>query len=310
MEVIISTYSTGINNKVTPARISYNQESGVADLETADNVIIDSQGGIVSANGNTLVESGDWHSGISLMDGSFYAAKNRDADTALYKVTPQADGTVTTEGIGSNFTKGAMFSWREVDGEYFFMNGYEKGRIVNHVLADWPTSEWPRETTAQMIETPVGSHLDMLSGRFIIGRDKELIYTEPGLWGLIDNVRNYREFESRILMVCSVDTGLYVSDSEAVYWLAGTNPEQWQLDKVLSYPAIEYSRNNYLVDPSHFGFQTSKPSALFGTVNGPVVGLSDGTAVNLIDKKVQMPTGMSQGAIMIVDETTIIQSGV
>ena len=310
MQVTIQRYSTGINNKVDPVRIPYNQENGISDLETANNIIIDSQGGIVSSRGNAIVETGDWHSGFPLMDGSFYAAKNRTSDTAIYKVTPQADGTIVSEGIGSNFTKGAVFSWCKVDNEYFFMNGYEKGRIVNHSLLDWPTSEWPRETTRQFISTPAGNHFDILSGRFIIAKNKELIYTEPGLLGLIDNVRNYRKFESDILMVYAIDNGLFVSDSEAVYWLAGLNPEEWQLVKVLPYPAIEYSRNHSLVDPSYFGFSISNPSALFGTVKGPVVGLFDGTVVNLIDKKVQMPIGMSQGAIMVVDETTIIQSGV
>ena len=310
MEVTICRYTTGINNKVDPARIPYDPETGVTGLENCTDMLIDIAGGMSTRRGSDLVESGDFHSGYFLADGSFYAVKNRTTDSALYKVDPQPDGTVSVTGIRSGLTIGALMSYRLVDGKIYYMNGYERGVLSGDASDLWPTSIWPDEDTADnFVDAPIGSHVDMLSGRFLIAVGKELQYTEAGFYGLMDGAINYRVFESEIILIVAVDTGVYVSDEKAVYFLDGRNPEEWILLKVLDYPAIPYCRNQELVDPSQYGLESTRPSALFGTVNGLVIGLPDGTPFNLIDKKVVMTSGYSHGSIMVVDETTIIQSG-
>lgn len=307
---LILAQCAGINNKVTPARIRYDSETGVSDLETGTDVLIDMTGGITTRRGSDLVETGVFHSGFPKGDGTFYVVKDRTTDSAIYKVTPATDGNVTLEGIASGYTKGARFEFREVKEEFYFMNGYEKGVLIADAPHSWPLSVWPRSTTAQFITTPTGSHFDIISGSFVVAIDNELFFTESGVWGVVDNSRNYRRAESEIVMVCAVDTGVFFSDRQAVYFLEGRNPSQWSPAKVLNYPAIPYCKAPTLVDPSQHGFETTAPSALFGTTHGPVMGLPDGSCVNMINKKVKMPSGISQGAIMVVDETTIIQSGV
>jgi len=110
-------------------------------------------------------------------------------------------------------------------------------------------------------------------------------------------------------MIAAVQTGAFISTTKAVYFVSGTEPKKWEMKKVLEYPALEYGRNQGGINPSHLGFETKQLSVLFATANGPVVGLPDGTAVNLVDKNIHFPDcGQRTGAIMVVDESMVIQT--
>ncbi len=258
MQATISRYTTGINNKVDPARIPYDKSTGVTDLEGATDVLIDKSGGLTTRRGSAIEAAGSYHSGFPIGDERFFAVIDRNTDSALGVFTPQADGSLDVDWIRSGMTKAAKVSYCLVDGKYYYQNGYESGVIEDSVSSPWPTSEWPRETDVQFVQTPIGTHLDMLSGRFIIARGSEIIWTEPGLFGLVDNNRNWRKLESKVLMVYSVGTGAFISDEKAVYWCAGRDPHKWVLEKVLNYPAIEHARVPGVIDPSLHGLETSK----------------------------------------------------
>lgn len=311
MRVNLYTAATGINNKLDPARLQFDQEKGISDLEAAKDMLIDSSGGLATRRGILEVLDGDFISCYPCYDGvSFYAVENRVSDSAIHRVIPKADGTVQSSVLVTGLTRNAKASFCLVGELVYWMNNFQSGVLSADSNSSWPVSEWPRDTTAQFIPTPAGSFLDMLSGRFIIGKGKELIYTEFGLWGIVDAVRNWERLGSDIQMVYSVESGVFVSDSKAVYFIAGLDPPKWEAKEVLPYPAIPYCRHPHLVSPEKFSLKTTAPSALFGTKRGPVIGLPDGTCFNLIDSKVTLPQNCSSGSIMLVDETTIIQSGV
>lgn len=302
----------GINNKVVPHRLPFDQKTGVAAFESATDVLIDKTGEVVSLRGTSKVQDGSFHSFFRASNG-FYVVKNRDSDSALYKAIPDATGELTLSGIRSGLTNNAKISFVELNGEYLYCNGYQNGILSQDVSSPWPVNVWKGpETSKPMLPTPVGSHIDLLSGRILVSVDNELIFTEYGRPGLIDGVDNNRLFESKILMICAVETGVYVSDEKAIFFLQGNNPHKWKMRKVLDYPAIEWGVNQDLVNPSKFGFDAHGLSGLFATVKGPVIGLQDGTAINLIDDNVKLPDncGNQVGSIMITDETLIIQSGV
>lgn len=309
-KIMLYKSCSGINNKVSAGKLPFNQETGVTDLETGINVLIDKYGGLSTRRGTSLSLAGNYHSAFPVSNNKFLAVKDRSTDSAIYLITVQADGSLIEEGIVSGLSYGNSVEFCVVNGAIYYMNGLQHGYIENGVAYNWPVSEWPRATTSQFIYTPAGEHFDMISSVFVIVKGKELIYTEPGLWGIVDNAINYRRLESNGLMVISVGTGLFISDSKAIYFLEGLNPAKWIPKKVLNYPAKPYCKHHCLIDPSQFDFQTSEPSALFGTVLGPVIGLPNGQAVNLIDKKVAIANKGNRGAIMVVDETIILMSEV
>jgi hypothetical protein len=136
-----------------------------------------------------------------------------------------------------------------------------------------------------MVTPPIGTHIDVLSGRILLADDDELIFTEPYLPGIYNSIRGWRRFESDILMIRTVDNGTFVSDETSVYFLAGNNPNEWILKKILSYPAIEYGSNPLLINPQNFGLQTDQSSLLFNTEKGLCIGLPDGTIINLTEQR-------------------------
>jgi hypothetical protein len=305
---ILYNQCAGINNKVDPTDLRIGE---LCDLSTGEDILIDKFGKIVSARGNSLVASGNYHSGFDLENNSFLAALDYATGSALYICIPDTSGAITLTGIRSGMTRGARISYRWVDGRVYYMNGFEKGIINdNNRSVDWTVSEWPRETEDVYLPTPTGKFFDIISGCFVIASGNEIIWTEAGMWGIVNENTSWERLESEIRMVYSVGTGMYISDSKAVYWCAGMNPNEWTFRKVLDYPAIPYKRHSKLVNPILYGFQTSAPSALFGTVYGPVIGLPDGSVFNLVDKRVTMPKDYSRGGLMVVDETMIILSGV
>jgi len=313
METLLYSYCTGINNKVDPARLAFDAEKGMTELEAATDMLIDKSGGLAASRGNSLAYAGNFISAYPAFDEtSFYAVRNSSTSSMslLEKYIPNASGALSLTGMRSGLTVNAKMDFCTVGGNVYYMNGFEFGFLDGQKSNAWPASVWPRNTHAPFIVVTAGNHLDMLSGRFIISYDDEIRFTEQGLWGIMDANRNWRQMESRILMICTVNTGVFVSDEKSIWFLDGRDPNKWDAKKVLSYPAIEFQRYPGIIDPSQFGFETSSPAVLFGTKNGPVVGLQDGSCVNLIDKKVALPSGCSAGSIMIVDETTIILSGV
>lgn len=307
----IALYSSGIglNNKVAPHRLPFG-EGGVAAFEAATDVLVDKTGEIVTRRGTSILESGDYHS-MWPVSGGFYVVEDRDTDSALFLATVNADGTIALTGIRSGLTLGKKFSYAELDETLLYCNGSQNGQLIDFVSSAWPENT-TRETTNNKVAVPVGNHIAVLSGRVLIAVGDELFFTEYGLPGLVDMTDNRRRFEGRIVALVAVQSGAFVSTDKAIFFLAGTNPREWQIKKCLNYPAIEWAVNPELVDPSFFGFETNQLSALFATREGPVVGLPDGSVFNLIDKNVTLPTdcGIQTGSILIVDETTIIQSGI
>lgn len=298
---------SGINNKLDEVSLRIGED---CELSTGMDILIDKKGGIVSANGNSIVASGNYHSGFDVGDGTFICAMDYATGCALYKCIPNGDGSLTVNGLCMGMTKGAKVSYCWVEDEIYYMNGFEKGIISGDTSKPWIVSEWPRETEEVYLPTPTGKFLDIISGCFVIASGQEIIWTESSIWGIVNENTSWEKLESDVRMIYSVGTGVYISDSIGVYWCAGKNPNEWIFEKVLGYPAIPYKRHSKLVDPSKFGFQSFVPAALFGTVNGPVIGLADGSVFNLVDKKVTMPKNYSSGGLMVVDETMIILSGV
>ncbi len=310
MESILYTGSIGINNKVTSHRLSFNEKSGVSALQYAMDVLIDRTGEIVTRRGSVLIKAGSFHSKFKLTDGSFYAIEERDSDSALFKFVPNNDGSLEEYGIISGLPSNAKMDFIEVGDRILYCNGAQNGVLIDDVSYPWTDQDWTGpDSDIEMVKPPVGEHIDFLSGRALLSKSDELFYSEHGLIGLVDELKNRVKLESRIIMVCAVQTGVFISDSKFVYFVSGTNPNEWLCKKVLNYPAVEWCREQGLINPMNFGFESNELAVLFGTVNGPVVGLSSGIAVNLIDKSVTMPVNdCSSGAIMVVDETTIIQN--
>jgi len=302
--------SSGVNNKLSAHRLPFDPETGIAGFEYAMNVLIDQTGEVVTRKGSSPVVLGSFHSCYPYKDG-FLVIRDDTESSSLLLARVTETGSVVLHGIRSGLSHGAKMSYCMVTDRVYYMNDYNFGVTDGETSEPWPVSVFLRDTEAEIINTFAGKHLDILSGRFLISKNDEVFFTEPNQWGLIREATGRSRFESRVLMIASVQSGAFVSDENGIYFMSGADPNKWQARKVLDYPAVEYAVNPKLINPSFFGLKTTQLSVLFGTVNGPVIGLPDGSCYNLIDKNVTMPNdcGLTSGSIMVVDETLIIQSG-
>jgi len=300
----------GINNKVSPHRLKYDPELGVAALESANDVLIDRSGEIVARRGMVESESGAYHSLYPAFEGGL-VVRDRDSDSALYAISVDSNGNTELSGIRSGLTKGARMDYCTTPLGICYTNGYQNGMVGSDLASSpWTESEWEdRETTAGFLATPVSSHIGYLAGRVYFFIGNVLGYTEFGKSGIYDPAINGEQFPSKGLMIVPTVDGLYVSDTQSIYFLTGLDPHQWSSRKITDYPALEWGVSHKPVDPSFFGFETNVPSHIIATKRGPAMCLPSGNLINLIDKNITMPDCPNLGALAVFDETLIIQSG-
>lgn len=301
--------SIGLNNKITPHRLPYSLETGVGALEEASNVIIDQTGEPVTRRGYSLLEAGTFHSMLPV-DSYFYIAKDRTTDTAIYLASISSNsGQVSLTGVVSGLTKKLKLSYFRLRNTIFYSNGEQSGRLDGSAVSPWPESEFTHETTADMAPFIKGKHIGLFAGRALASVGPRLIFSEYNLFGLYDTVRNIREFESDIILICPVQTGVFISTTEAIYFLSGKNPSKWTVDQVTTFPAVEWCKQFDLVKPGDLKSDSISLAALFGTVRGPALGLSNGTVQTQIDTNISLNLNcQSPGAIVLHGDTLILQS--
>lgn len=308
--VTLFSGSIGVNNRKPSERLPYSIETGVAAMSSSMDVIIDQSGAVCSVGDRYLALPGSWHSFYPVVGKSkFYAVQDRTNDSSLHIVNVDPDGSLTETGIWAGLSKGSRMSYTMVGSKVYYANGSAYGCIENHSRVGWPQGEWFGQDEANAFErTPVGSHLATLAGRILTAVGNTVYYTENAQPGLCNMIKNKRRFDSPIRMIASTRTGAFISTDTVIHFLGGKNPNEWTDDVVAHYPALKYGNYTFLVNPKIFGLESTQLSALFATEKGPVIGMPDGTLFNLIENNVVITPESIYGAIMVVDDTLILQS--
>jgi len=82
-------------------------------------------------------------------------------------------------------------------------------------------------TTQERIPMPAGRYLAFHGGRAFVARGVFLFYSDPLNVELCDPRYNFEAFPSPITNIASVQSGLYVTTTEGVYYLQGADPGAW-----------------------------------------------------------------------------------
>lgn len=288
----IYSSSSGINNKLDPVRLEYDYRKGVSDLAACINCTIDDSGRIARRDGFVATDrtTEAWHSLFSC--GAYALGVMSDA---LCVIEPNMAYTALR-----NVQVGARVSWiRDTDGEkdvIFYTNGYQNGRIISKVSHSWPASSYVGPETRKTFQAPpLGHLLEIRSSRMFIGQDNVLWYSEPGAMSLFRLAANYLVFPSRLKMLQAVDGGLWISDSESIYFLEGeimpTALEMPRQTKKADFPAREGTAVK--VRGSKIGDGLKDMVIVFTTEKDICVGTSDGTLLSLTEKKIDLPGGLT-----------------
>ena len=288
-DITIFTGTSGINNKHDPARLRFNTKTGVSDLAACVNCEIDDTGRIARRNGFTATSRTEaWK---NLFGCGSYGVGTKG--NALCVIEENLDYTAIR-----NITEGARMSCvKDSDGDQdviYYCNGHETGKIINKLSYEWTVGTRTSDTK-KFADPPIG-HLIEKRNRMFIAQDNTLFYSEPNSCSLFRPGTNYFRFNGRIKMVQAVDSGMWVSDSEAIYFLGGEiSPMSMEMPlqkKMADYCAIEGTETK--VPGSIIGEEGLLGIViLFATNAGICIGTSDGTLLNISERKLALPSGLS-----------------
>jgi hypothetical protein len=84
-----------------------------------------------------------------------------------------------------------------------------------------------------------GQILEFYNSRLYAALACNLFFSDATIPTQMDKRKNAIAFPSRITMVKAVDDGIYISDSNSVYFMHGSDPSNFVERKVLDVPAVE-----------------------------------------------------------------------
>jgi len=288
--------SSGINTKTDPARLRFNPETGISELAACINIDISDDGRISRRTGYTATDRTEsWHSLFSC--GSYALGVTGNALAVI-----EADLSRTNL---RNVATGAKMSYvRTSDGESditFYANGYENGLIKNKTSYSWPLITPVGATTKkEFYPAPVGHLLEIYNSRMFISEDNILWYSEPNTYHAYRLGANYFGFSSRIKMLQAVDNGLWISDSESLFFLGGNIApvlqEMPKQTKKADYCAVEGTFQK--IPASRIGSGEMQGVAIiFMTTGGIVVGGPNGELMNLSERKLDIPSSLTGASL-------------
>jgi len=146
-------------------------------------------------------------------------------------------------------------------------------------------------TTQFMKRMPGGAIVRIFHGRLLVARGDTLHFSEPFNIGLTSARHNFVRFQHDITMIEPVDGGVYVGTSAAVYFLAGTGPQDFE-QSVASTNAPALGASVLLEAsalPTDLERQGDTPCALWLGRLGYSVGMPAGLVHDVQSERIDLP---------------------
>jgi len=179
------------------------------------------------------------------------------------------DGYNIAHDLITDITADEKFSYAELGYLVFFASPLSVGYINANTATAYP---FPDPTEKFKFKMVGGQCIEYYNSRIYTGLGNNLFFSDATVVTRMDGRKNAIAFPSRITMLKAVNTGLYISDSEKVYFLKGRDPitEFIQLN-VLDVPAIEGMSVANKVKG-----KITKKIVYWMTKKGPYAGYDDG----------------------------------
>jgi hypothetical protein len=305
--VRVFTGSTGLNNKIDPARLKYDSKKGVQELAAAYNVDVDDTGRVSRRKGFTERLSASAHS--LFCDGGECLFVIGDALCLL-----ESDYTYTAL---RNITPGVPMNYCQVEDIIYYCNGYERGKVYQGTSYGWNKGTYVGpDTTRELSDPPIGTDLDFHASRMFVVQSNVAWYSEPFDISAFDLTRNYLPFEDSLVMFRSVETGIYASTDKHVYYLSGKGvPKEYEKVTVSDYPAIKGSEVKFtgsftVLRSGKFNISTRAGTKhlIWLSNEGVFLGTPAGAVYNLTEDKIDLPDALTGAGLVYKDKFTGIMN--
>jgi len=281
--------TTGLNNKDDPTRLSYNPESGVAELAEAVNVNIDKTGKPSRRKG--YIEVSDLTDVHSMFPHNEYLYLI--ANGVLYAMN-HSQGLTSLGAIGN-----ARTSYQPVGEKLYFTNLLSNGYLIDRNRFPWDASEYIGPPTDRTYSNPpMGSHLCLFQGRMLIAKDNFVYGSERFAYHWFDMARCYLPVGADIRMLARVETGFYVGVDGRILYYEGNEFESVSMTEISKETIV--TGTEQMVQGSWFpDYRIFKPMIIAATDKGVVLLGPGGFYKNLTEDKVVYESSKFGGSVII-----------
>ena len=264
------------------------------ELSVARNIDIDRESRISRKQGYVITAlTGSYHSLWSAPDESICLAVKSGI---LYRVNTDWTVTALRSGVGDN------------DMQYVYVNGivyYTNNTVIGYIQNGTSNIFTDPSMSFKVAPFP-GSCIEYHMGRLCIAKGPAVFFTDALALNRIDMRNGFKQFPSDVLMVKSVDSGLYVSDQNDTWFMAGDSPNTMKLSAVES-ATIQGSA--VVIDGSDIKTDLKGSVCIFTTKNGVCLGMGDGSVINVSKNKYKLPVA-SKGAALVRNQDRMRQYAV
>jgi hypothetical protein len=277
----------GLMNVSDPDRITRR------DLATATNIDIDRTGSILLRDGFEQQLSGDYKDVFS--DGTtIIAVKGID----LVRIIPAA--TYTESVLRYNVGNSDMV-YQPIKDKLYYTNGVVIGYVQNNTDNSLATP-----TIAFKHTLPPGHLMKLHNGVLYIAKeigyatttDHWILYSDPYSYERYDEQNDPLSFRSKVIMMESVEDGMYISDRHNIYYMTGKPGKETLKRRIVAdYPAIRGTSN--VMTDVRIGQDFFRAVVFMSTDKGICVGTDNGVFMNLTERRYLMPSGLTKGCSVI-----------
>ncbi|MCK9408270.1 MAG: hypothetical protein M0R68_03970 [Bacteroidetes bacterium] len=293
--------ATGLADKLDAMRVVYNAETGVLGLSQANDITIDLSGAIKSRPGFSLLQSGYFS---NLFSCGEYGLCEYNGNLCLI------NENLSIAQLVPVYTNQLAYAqvFNNVQDCVYFSDGVQTGVLRDKVYSPWNATSYVGVQSTEMqakrfaAKIPAGHIICVFNGVMYIAYDNLVIPSEPFSYTWFDLEKTFA-FDSRITMIASVISGLYISTQSRVYFLAGATPKLFSRKIVLDSGVVEGTVHKHL--GSALGLQTGNEVLTFVTKNsGLCIATEDGAVTSYSDTHVNCPEG-KRGSSYVFDHNLI-----
>lgn len=297
-DITIFAGTTGLNNRMDPARLTIDLDTGLCELAAALDVDIDDTGRVDRRKGMVATAvTGSCHS-LFCDAGECLFGKG----ASLYRLNSDYSATTIT-----TIAPGRRISYLQTldpanKPRIFWCNGVQRGWVREGVNTDWNSGNTGTNyigpyTSRPLADPPNGIHLlEMFSGWMMAAREDEIYVSEYMDFFTFDRHRRIN-MGDRVTMMRAVKGGMYVGTTRRTYWLPGEAPSELGKDTAEESPTVEGSDVSSVPASALRLENVSGNGAMWTSHKGVCWGGPEGLFINLTEHKLVIPTARYASAV-------------
>lgn len=252
------------------------------DIPTSTGILAEGAGGRLTAGRYqfvySYVDSEGRESGTSL--SSYIDVVNTSASITITNINPSSDANVTAIRLYISTPNGMeLYHLADIP-----------AATTSYQIHDIRGAVTPLDTFG-IRPAPSGDLITHYNGRIYIAVDDVIYASEPFSYEWFRLHKDFMQFDSRVVMMMPVQTGMYVGTTTGVFYLGGSDISSFKMAEKEICKPVMYS--NVLIPSGYIRIDNTPlgPKWLFTSDEGMYVCMNQGVMFNVTQEHVAFPKG-------------------